>query len=87
MCYEKYECPLGKTILKQMDLLLSRGVVRPGTDSDREEYVLARMIGEHFGWDGLRILEGSALTLEDANCHRECNQVRGMIANWKHKRQ
>jgi hypothetical protein len=86
MCYKKFECPLGKTILKQRDWLLSRGVIRADTDSDSQEYGLALMIAEHFRWDGLRILETFALALEDANYHRECVKVRGMISLLKHKR-
>jgi hypothetical protein len=85
MCYEKFECRLGKAIRQQWDWLLSRGVIKDGTESDQEEYVLALMVAEHFRWNGIAILETFALALEDANYHRECNQVRGMISNLKRK--
>jgi hypothetical protein len=86
MCNDREECPLGKLILKQWDWLLSRGYARKGTDSDSEEYVLALMIARHLRWKGLRILETFALALEEANYHKECGVVRGLIQSLKRKK-
>jgi hypothetical protein len=51
-----------------------------------EADVLGLMLSEHFQWNGVAILETAAWALEDANYHRECAVVLGLVGVAKQTR-
>jgi hypothetical protein len=73
MCTDNTRCELGDAIKR---------VIRERYSDHRnvsEEQVLGDMIAAHFRWNGQAILKTSALALEDANYHDECEQVMHML--------
>jgi len=83
MCNDTKECPLGRLISREWDAMLGRGGI---TEEAGEEEVLGLLISHHFTWDSVKILEMAATALEDANYHRECECVLGLLREAKQTR-